>query len=299
MKLKKLFLKDKPLFDKFLNLGTHELGVYHFANIYIWRGLFEIQWQLIEGNLCLFFQDRLGCFAYLEPLGKNINPLVAAEVFALMDKFNRQKNISRIENVEEHAAPFYRQVGYSLREKFCDYLCSRERLSGLRGDNFKSQRAMYNYFIRHYPYEYQRFSLRHKDDCLALYRRWMLERKAANLDLVYQGMLEDSFKSLKVMLGSWKDLRLTGRVVKVGNEIKGFTFGFRLNRETFCVLYEITDLSLKGLAQFIFRRFCQELESYPYINLMDDSGLENLKKVKLSYRPIRLIPNFIVERRDA
>jgi uncharacterized protein len=67
---------------------------------------------------------------------------------------------------------------------------------------------------------------------------------------------------------------------------------------TFCILYEITDLGIKGLAQFIFRRFSQELKGYKYINIMDDSGLENLRKTKLAYKPTRLIPAYIVSRDD-
>jgi hypothetical protein len=69
-----------------------------------------------------------------------------------------------------------------------------------------------------------------------------------------------------------------------------------LNHDTFCILYEITDLSVKGLAQFIFREFSRELKGYRYLNIMDDSGLENLKQVKLSYKPVRLIPSFTAQR---
>jgi hypothetical protein len=64
-------------------------------------------------------------------------------------------------------------------------------------------------------------------------------------------------------------------------------------------LYEITDLSIKGLAQFIFRAFAEELKNYRYLNIMDDSGLANLKKVKLSYHPERLVPAYIARRRMA
>ena len=297
--LKNLTLKDKPLFDKFINLSPHELAAYNFANIYIWRSLFDIRWQLIGDNLCLFFRDKLGCFLYLAPLGKKINLRAAQEAFLIMDKFNRNKNISRIENVEEKDAAIYRQSSYCVRDKFCDYLCSRARLSGLRGNKFKSQRAAYNYFSKHNRFEYLPFSLEDKQDCLKLYARWMQVRKAVNKDEVYDWMLEDSSKSLRTMLDAYKELGVTGRVVKIDGQIMAFTFGFKLNPDTFCILYEITDLSVKGLAQFVFRTFCQELKNYAYINIMDDSGLKNLKTVKLSYRPVKLVPNFIVSREDA
>jgi hypothetical protein len=108
-------------------------------------------------------------------------------------------------------------------------------------------------------------------------------------------MLEDSKRCLKLMLDNYRGLSLMGRVVKINQEIKAFTFGFKLNPNTFCILYEITDLSIKGLAQFIFAEFCRELKQYKYINIMDDSGLANLKKVKLSYHPVKLVPSYIVK----
>jgi len=109
-------------------------------------------------------------------------------------------------------------------------------------------------------------------------------------------MLRDSKIALETMLKSYKYLDMVGRIVTVDSKFKAFTFGFELNHETFCILYEITDLSINGLAQFIFRQFSREL-NYKYINTMDDSFLENIKKVKLSYRPSRLIPSYIIKRK--
>ncbi len=79
--------------------------------------------------------------------------------------------------------------------------------------------------------------------------------------------------------------------------ISSLSWAIALSRASFCVLYEITDLQVKGLAQFIFRSFAQELKDYKFINIMDDSGLENLKKVKLSYHPVRLVPAYIARRK--
>jgi len=87
-------------------------------------------------------------------------------------------------------------------------------------------------------------------------------------------------------------------VVKVADRVTAFTLGFPINPGTFCVLYEITDLSIKGLAQFIFRQFARDLKGYRYINIMDDSGLGNLKKVKLSYHPVRAVAAYIVQREN-
>jgi hypothetical protein len=298
MRPNKLSVKDKALFAKYLALDYHELSPYAFENILLWRGLFEIEWLEIEGSLCVFFKDRFGCFLYLPPLAKKINPGILREVFRILNKFNKNKEVSRIENVEAKDLSFYKDIGYVCRIKSYDYLCKREDLVNLQGAKFKSKRAGFNYFIKHYKFEYKAFSLKNKSECLELSDTWVEERKSQNKDPIYQGMLEDSRVCLKNALDAYPDLGLMGRVVRLEGKIKAFAFGFKLNVDTFCILYEVTDLTIKGLAQFIFRKFCSELKDYKYINIMDDSGLENLKKVKLSYRPARLIPAYIVTRRD-
>jgi len=297
MELNTLAIKDKKLFDKFLNLEAHQLSTYAFENIYIWKGLFDIKWLILQDSLCVFFQDKIGCFLYLAPLSRNKKPEVIKKIFQIMDRFNKNKDISRIENIEEESLPFYENLGYICQNKSYDYLCLRSDLTQLRGNKFKSKRACFNYFIKHYEFQYLPFSLKYRDECLGLYDSWVKERKMKNQNRIYQFMLEDSRRALKNALDNYSDLNFIGRLIKIDKKIKAFTFGFKLNQDTFSILYEITDLSIKGISQFIFRRFSSELEGYKYINIMDDSGLENLKKVKLSYQPVKLIPAYIVTRR--
>ena len=191
---------------------------------------------------------------------------------------------------------YYRGLGYLCHEKYPDYLCSRDDLSLFTGNKFKSQRASYNYFIKHYDFEWGKLRLTDKDDCLSLFNSWAASRETQSSGGLYRGMLEDNRKVIKEAFANYKQLGLEGVVVRIDKKIQAFSFGCRLNSSTFCILYEITDLSVKGLAQFIFRRFCQGLKDYKYINIMDDSGLENLRRAKLSYKPVRLIPAYIVTR---
>lgn len=311
MKLNKLTLKDRKLFNKYLTFTPHELAAHSFANIYIWRCLYDIGWIVIEESLCIFFRDRLGCFMYLGPLTKEKRPQAIAESFAIMDRINKNKDISRIENIEQQDLEYYRALGYLCHEKYPEYLCLKNDLALLRGNKFKSQRASCNYFSKHYSFRWRKLKLADKDDCLSLFNSWAALRKTKSGDDLYCGMLEDNRKLIKEAFANYRQLGLEGIVVRVDTKrrlfpggrdsgavecIKAFSFGYRLNNGAFCILYEITDLSIKGLAQFIFSQFCRELKDYEYINIMDDSGLENLRKVKLSYKPRSLIPAYIVTR---
>lgn len=295
MRPRELTLKDRTLFQRYLSLREHWLSSYAFQNIYIWKKLFAIHWAIIEDSLYVFFRDKHSCFLYLPPMGKSLSASGLKKAFSIMDNFNQNREVSRVENVEEQEVAVYRSLGYQVFLKSCDYLCRRQDLALLKGNAFKSKRACVNYFLKHYTFDYRPFTEKDKSACLKLYGRWMGQRKNY-LDSIYRGMLADNLEALKILLRVYRDLAYLGRVVEVAGEIKAFTFGFKLNQDTFCILYEVTDLAIKGVAQFIFREFSAELRGYRHINIMDDSGLENLKAVKLSYRPTKLIPAYIARR---
>jgi hypothetical protein len=294
MKLKTLAAEDRETFDAFLALKPHALSAYAFENIYIWKGLFSISWDIVQGALCVFFTDGIGTFMYLPPLALEVAPAVVEEAFTLMDGRNTARGVSRIENIEEGDSAFFRQQGFVCGSKFGDYLFLREDLAALKGGRYKSKRSAVNYFEKHTPASYQPYTQEYKQECLDLYRSWMLTRSLLNPDTLYQGMLGDSLRSLGVLLEEYPAFQMPGRLVMIGSRVKAFTFGFKLSEDTFCIAYEVCDLAVKGLSQYIFRRFCDELKEYRYINIMDDSGMDNLKRVKESYHPLRVVPNYIV-----
>jgi len=293
MNRSKLSLNDKRIFRDFLGLSSHRLSAYSFANIFIWRKLFDLSWVLINDNLCLFFADKTGIFMYLPPLGKDVSPGTVDKAFGIMDKLNRNKAVSRIENIEEEGIKFYRGLGLRCYEKPGEYLYLRRALEELKGDHFKSKRSGANQFVKQYSFDYVPYSPERREECLALYAEWMRGRKQSCRDRVYQGMLEDNLTCLEELLSGYAKLDTCGRLILIDGKVKGLTFGFESNSETFCILFEVTDLGIKGLSQYIFRRFCAEMNGYKYINIMDDCGLEGLRRVKLSYRPKEVIASYI------
>jgi uncharacterized protein len=299
MELKRLTIGDKQLFEDFLALRSHELSAYAFPAVYGWKGLFDIRWARVNSSLCIFFGDATGWFLYLPPLGKKLDARAVEECFREMEGRNKNPAVSRIENAEENDLPAFRELGYPAAPKAGDYVYGRAALAALAGDRFKSKRAMVNNFERNNSFECVPYSAAHREQCLALYRAWMAERASSKRgDSLYCGMLSDSLNCLETVLEEAGRLGMLGQVILSDGRCVAFTLGYRLNAETLCILFEVADRSAKGAGQFIFRSFCRENGEFLLVNAMDDSGLENLGKVKQSYRPLKMANAYIINRKD-
>ena len=211
---------------------------------------------------------------------------------------SRNPHIVRIENVPQEMTDRFEKNRFCVRLKETEYLYETAALAELRGDRYKQQRHAYNTFVVAHPStELRPYCPNNRNECLALYDRWRERRSRKYNDPLYNAMLDDSQSAHRIGISEAEALGLVGRVVRINGDIKGYTFGYPLNADTFCILFEITDLSINGLAQFIYREFCKELmDTYKWINAMDDSGLENLKRVKRSYHPYRLILSYNIDR---
>lgn len=114
---------------------------------------------------------------------------------------------------------------------------------------------------------------------------------------VARKLLEDTRSYHLRALREGEAMGLIGRVICVRENMVAYTFGVPLNEETFVVALEVTDPSYRGGSAYIFREFSRELETYKYINVMNDSGLPGLRWLKRSYHPWRLEPSFVLSRR--
>jgi len=323
-----LTLDDRSRFEQAFAFCETPLAAYAFASHFIWRELFAYSWTELDAHLCLFAENQDGIFMTLPPLpcsggheargagqGATADNVVSslsprasdlvpeaaalAAAFALMRERNQGSAVSRIENIPQEMAATIESMGYRLAPKHPDYLYQSAALAALAGDRYKSQRTACNRFERTCRHRYEPYKDEHREACLALYRRWVLQQETsgpASRDAVARHMLRDAESAHRVALTHWRELGLIGRVVWVEDEVRAYTVGFARSRSVFCVLLEVADREVPGLAQFIFRQFCREAVDggYELVNTMDDSGLPSLARSKRAYHPIRLVPSYVV-----
>jgi hypothetical protein len=295
--LRPLALEDRSWFEA--RLSAHPVpgdqnAAYSFPYHFIWRDLFTYEWMELESHVCLVAGNKEGSFLALPPIGPDPCGPAMTRAFAFLSERNKTQAMTRIENVPESLAVCCRDLEYRVTPKGPDYLYRRDDLVGLHGDRYKSQRVDYNHCVKQSRPVLRAFRPEDTDACVALFRHWQQGMKHHDASDLAVHLATDAEHAHRQGIIHAAGLGLVGRVVEVERRVAAYTFGYPLNAQTFCVLFEIADRQIKGLGAYIFREFCRELEPYELINAMDDSGLEGLRRAKLAYHPLRLVESFII-----
>ena len=98
--------------------------------------------------------------------------------------------------------------------------------------------------------------------------------------------METELNAVDIALDHFKELELTGGLIRIDGVVKAFTIGERLTDDTFVTHIEKADYEVRGLYPMINQQFAiHALKDYTYVNREEDLGVEGLRKAKLSYQP--------------
>ena len=222
---------------------------------------------------------------FLPPLARRVSRPVIDECFNLMDSVNDDRTFSRIENIPAEQVRQFSGEGFVITERAPEYIYDRAIMASLNGAKLKAKRAAINQLLRSFQVTYVPYNIADRQECELLRDSWANERLRTHDGYLYRCLLEDTCAAQEVALRLAGELGLAGRLAKSEGRLIGYTFGYALNEETWCVVFEVCDHAYRGLSQYLFKRFCAENYQYRLINAMDDSGLENLRRVKHSYQP--------------
>jgi Fe-S-cluster containining protein len=299
-RLRPLTLSDAPRFSRALEragvLCPDVPAAYAFPYHYIWTSLLPYWWMESHETFFLFARSPDGWFMPLLPLGPRPLDQTVAEAFTLMRRWNGPSPVSRIENVIGSRIPIVERGGLRCRRRDGDYLYKADALTVLAGDDYKSQRALCNRTEREQGLTTEPYAERHRAACLALHERWAAQKREGNLDSMGALLLQDAKAAHECVLAECERIGLAGTVVIARDRIVAYSFGYWVTPQTWCVLLEVADRSITGLAQWLFRETCRAAvnQGAAYINAMDDAGLPGLRQAKSAYRPAAVIDNWVV-----
>ena len=114
------------------------------------------------------------------------------------------------------------------------------------------------------------------------------------------GLLKEK-TALRTAFDNFFEEGLVGGLIRVDGKVIAYSMGHKLNSDTFVVHFEKAFADVQGAYPMINQQFIQHIstqyqwinrEGYTYINREDDTGLEGLRKAKLSYLPQILLTKY-------
>ncbi len=286
--------QDLPLLIDRLRARPRRLSQYTLASLLGWSDLVRLWWLPLKQGLALFFEQSSGLFMPVPPLGDFNDEASLRQAWGILAETNQGNGVSRIEGVEVSDRGWFEGLGFKLKPAEKEYVYAVGALAKLAGDDYKTQRWAVNRASRELSFRVRPFEDRDLVPCLQLYTRWAVRRQAMGCGEEERIMLRDSLFFHRRLMMDRDLLGLWGRVLESNEKVLAYTFGAVVSAETFCVLAEIAERDVPGLAQVLFKEFCAEIESkgYRWVNTMGDAGSESLRRAKLSYRPEEEIEAF-------
>lgn len=281
-------LADRVWVENAFNYRQTDCCEYCFGNIYMWSEIYDN--RILNDNGIFVSADFTDTPVFCYPIGNGdkkstINKLIeytkekgiTLEFFGLTEK-----------DKDELSFLFPKQFEIKEERDFFDYLYKSEELANLAGRKYHSKKNHVSYFEKNFDWKYEPINKENIEQCAILNEHWERLNREKNPEEIGEENL-----AIRIALDNYFDLGFEGGVLTIQGEAVAFTFGERLNDNTFCTHVEKAYGNIRGAYQMINREFARQLEDrYEFINREEDTGSEGLRRAKLSYQPHRLIVKY-------
>lgn len=300
----RITIDNREILEEYLNGYEYKTSGLSFSAQYMWRDINMFSWDIIGDYMCI------SGISHLELEDGIILPFMFPPLTRTgeYDKDSLRETIFRAkEHFEKKGQPFsLRLVPFHLMEiikEACpemifkddrpnyDYIYLTQDLIDLSGRAYHSKKNHLNYFLKTYDYEYIEMTSDMADDAMKFIaefnaRKEVPEHEMEMLRMEEQAM-EDVFRNLE-------KVGYSAGAILIDGKIEAIAIGGQLGRNTITEHVEKANVTYRGLYQAINNEFCRNVASKAkYINREEDMGIPNLRKAKLSYKPVKLLEKYI------
>lgn len=286
-------LEDRDLITSYFRLSPSRSCERTFVNAYLWSRHYKVKFAVIEDTLV--FRDEGERIAYTYPAGRPENVKKALEF--LMESCRKEERPFILYSVTPEMFAqleswFPGRFFIEYNRDYADYIYETEKLATLAGKKLHGKRNHINKFKTLYPeWSYEKLSEENVEECFQMALKWR-NQNGCDDDTEKNAEMCVTLNSLRL----FRELGLTGGVLRAEKEIVAFTVGEPLCEDTFVVHIEKAFPGVDGAYPMINQQFVQhECMDYRYVNREEDTGAEGLRKAKLSYRPAMLEEKGIVK----
>ena len=275
-----------------------------FSAQYMWREINRFSWDMVGEYMCISGISHLELeegielpfmFPPLTATGEYDKDALRETIFKSKEHFEKKGQPFSLRLVPFHVMEIIKDAVPEMhfvddRPNY-DYIYLTQELIDLKGKSFHSKKNHLNYFKKTYEYEYVELTSDMADDAMKFIsdfnkRKEVPAHEMEMLKMEEQAM-EDVFNNIEAVGYS------AGAILIDGN-IQAIAIGGKLGKKTITEHVEKANVEFRGLYQAINNEFCKNVAANAkYINREEDMGIPNLRKAKLSYKPVKLIEKYI------
>ena len=173
------------------------------------------------------------------------------------------------------------------RDKY-EYVYFSEDLALLSGKKYHKKKNHVSKFSKTYDWKYTPTNSSETEKYMKFFEKWFKTRCPKKS---YEEIPE--YKAVKLAVENYSELNLQGGKIEINGEIVACTLGEKINEKIFLVHFEKALPEYDGAYSVINNEFAKTLyKNYQFINREEDMGIPGLRKSKLSYKPVFLIPKY-------
>lgn len=297
-------IDNREILEQYLNGYEYKTSGLSFSAQYMWRDINKFSWDMMGEYMCISGISHLELEDGIE-LPFMFPPLTATGEY---DKNALRETIYKAkEHFEKKGQPFsLRLVPFHVMEIIkeavpemhfiddrpnYDYIYLTQELIDLKGKAFHSKKNHLNYFKKTYEYEYVELTSKMADDGMRFISDFNKRKDVPAHEMEMLKMeeraMEDVFKNIEAV-------GYSAGAILIGDNIEAIAIGGKLGKKTITEHVEKANVEFRGLYQAINNEFCRNVAAKAkYINREEDMGIPNLRKAKLSYKPVKLIEKYI------
>ena len=275
--------------EELLGYSDYNSCEYSFTDLFNWGHVHQT--EVARMNDYGVIRSGFKEFSYLYPFGRGDVRPVIEEMAADARKNNVNFTVSLILEPmkQELQTIFPGRFTFTEERDYFDYIYERESLVELKGKKLHAKKNHLNAFKTSNPdWSFERITRENIDECWQMNQLWNEQNELS----LGSGLLKEQ-AALRSAFDHFFEEELVGGLIRTNGRIVAYSIGHPLNSDTFVVHFEKAFADVRGAYQMINQQFALHCcEGYRYINREDDTGLEGLRKAKLSYLPQILLKKY-------
>ncbi|MDO4869197.1 MAG: phosphatidylglycerol lysyltransferase domain-containing protein [Bacillota bacterium] len=300
----KITIEDRALLEKYLDGYEYKTSGLSFSAQYMWRDINQFSWDIIGDYMCitgvshLELEDGIILPFMFPPLtcnGEYDKESLRETIYMAKERFEKQGQPFSLRLVPFHLMEIIKEAVPELswaddRPNY-DYIYLTQDLIELKGRDFHSKKNHLNYFKKTFDYEYVQLTSDMADDAMKFIDEFNQRKDVPANEMELLKMEEEAMKDV------FENLEKVGYeagAILIDGKIEAIAVGGHLGSKMITEHVEKANVNYRGLYQAINNEFCKHTAAWAkYINREEDMGIPNLRKAKLSYRPVKLLEKYI------